>query len=169
MKQKNNKIKNIGQIDIFGEHHIPKDGDYTDVWITPIETFELINNEFNFDLDAATESNNPLNTPKFFTEKDDSLTKKWDGNVWLNPPYSNIDVWVLKAYNEWKRDMNRFIVMLIPARTDTKYFHDYIAPYAEVRFFKGRLKFSDKGSAPFPSMLVIFGKKANIKTQERGK
>lgn len=167
MKQKNNKIDNYGQVDIFGRVYLPEQGDYTDVWLTPIETFNIINKEFKFDLDAATEKNNPLNTPKFFTEEDNSLTKQWDGNVWLNPPYSNIDEWVFKAYTEWKRDRNRFIVMLMPARTDTKYFHKYIAPYAEVRFFKGRLKFSNIGSAPFPSMLIIYGKEANIKTQER--
>lgn len=68
-----------------------------------------------------------------------------------------------------ERERERVIVMLIPARTDTKYFHDHIVNYAEVRFIKGRLKFSQKGSAPFPSMIVIFGKAPNIKIQQGDK
>lgn len=142
---------------------------YSNIWLTPIETYQLLNDEFKFDIDVATEKHNPLKTERFFTEKDNSLTKEWHGQVWLNPPYSNIADWVKKAFTEFKRDNNRNIVMLIPARTDTKYFHRYIAPYAEVRFIKGRLKFNDKGSAPFPSIVVIYGGKPNIKTQERSK
>lgn len=142
---------------------------YSDIWLTPLNLFNELNKEFNFDLDAATEPNNPLDTPNFFTKQDNSLTKEWNGNVFLNPPYSNIDQWVEKAFNEYERDRDRVIVMLIPSRTDTKYFHKLIAPYAEVRFIKGRLKFSEKGSAPFPSMVVIFGKAPNIKTIERNK
>ena len=57
--------------------------------------------------------------------------------------------------------------MLIPARTDTRYFHNFIVPNAEVRFIKGRIKFSSKGSAPFPSMVVVFGNKPNIIAQQR--
>ena len=76
--------------------------------------------------------------------------------VFCNPPYSNIAEWVKKCYEESKKD-GTLVVMLIPARTDTKYFHDYILHRAEVRFIKGRLKFGDsKNSAPFPSMIVIF-------------
>lgn len=76
--------------------------------------------------------------------------------VWCNPPYSQIDKWVKKAFYESKKD-NTLIVMLIPSRTDTKYFHDYIYKRTEIRFIKGRLKFGDNvNSAPFPSMIVIF-------------
>jgi site-specific DNA-methyltransferase (adenine-specific) len=77
--------------------------------------------------------------------------------MWLNPPYSNIKDWVKKCYEENLRGAK--IVLLIPARTDTKYFHQYIYHNvnAEIRFIKGRLKFSDsKNSAPFPSMVVVF-------------
>lgn len=142
---------------------------YSDIWLTPLKLFNELNKEFHFDLDAATEPNNPLNTPNYFTEQDNSLVKEWNGNVFLNPPYSNIADWVSKAKSEWERERERVIVMLIPARTDTKYFHDHIVNYAEVRFIKGRLKFSQKGSAPFPSMIVIFGKAPNIKIQQGDK
>lgn len=76
--------------------------------------------------------------------------------VFVNPPYSEISKWVAKCYYEGCKD-NTTVVLLIPSRTDTKYFHNYIMHRAEIRFIKGRLKFNDgKGNAPFPSMLVIF-------------
>ena len=81
----------------------------------------------------------------------------WGGHrVFCNPPYSDIARWVEKAFRETRND-NTLVVMLIPSRTDTKYFHNFIYQRAEVRFVKGRLKFNDsKNSAPFPSMIVIF-------------
>lgn len=76
--------------------------------------------------------------------------------MFCNPPYSNISLWVEKAFRETRND-NTLVVLLIPARTDTRYFHDFIYQRAEIRFIKGRLKFGDsKNSAPFPSMVVIF-------------
>lgn len=76
--------------------------------------------------------------------------------VFCNPPYSKIADWVKKAFYEGQKD-NTLVVLLIPARTDTRYFHDFILHRAEIRFLKGRLKFGDaKNSAPFPSMVVIF-------------
>lgn len=76
--------------------------------------------------------------------------------VFCNPPYSEIEKWVSKAFYETKQD-NTLVVMLIPSRTDTRYFHNYIYQRSEIRFVKGRLKFNNhKNSAPFPSMLVIF-------------
>lgn len=134
---------------------------YSDIWLTPKWLFDKLNKEFKFDLDPATEQNNPLGTQHFFTEQDNSLTKEWNGNVFINPPYSNIETWIKKSLDEWNRDRYRDIVMLIPARTDTKYFHNLIVPHCEVRFIKGRLKFSEKGSAPFPSMVVIFNRGGN--------
>ena len=83
--------------------------------------------------------------------------------VFVNPPYgTEISKWVEKSYREGIKD-NTLVVMLIPARTDTKYFHDFILHRSEIRFVKGRLKFGEgKNSAPFPSMLVIFrGAKLN--------
>lgn len=77
--------------------------------------------------------------------------------VFCNPPYGrDIAKWVRKAYEEGHKK-NTLVCMLIPARTDTKYFHDYILNRAEIRFIKGRLKFGENNnSAPFPSMVVIF-------------
>ena len=79
------------------------------------------------------------------------------GVTWCNPPYGKeIGKWVRKAYEE--SQMGAKVVMLLPARTDTRWFHDYIVDKAKVRFIKGRLKFGDaKNSAPFPSMIVVFG------------
>lgn len=77
-------------------------------------------------------------------------------SVFVNPPYSKISDWVRKCYEEGHKD-NTTVVCLIPARTDTKYFHNYILHRAEIRFVKGRLKFNDgKGGAPFPSIVVIY-------------
>jgi len=76
--------------------------------------------------------------------------------VFCNPPYSCIAKWVEKAYREAQQD-NTTVVLLIPARTDTRYFHDFIMHRSEIRFIRGRLKFSGhENSAPFPSMVVIF-------------
>ena len=128
----------------------------SDEWATPQEIFDELNREFNFNLDVcATESNHKCNL--FFTQKDDGLSKKWGGyRVFCNPPYSKISEWVKKAYYE-SFTPNTLIVLLIPARTDTKYFQEYIYNRSEIRFIKGRLKFGNsKNSAPFPSMIVIF-------------
>lgn len=76
--------------------------------------------------------------------------------VFCNPPYGKeLPKWVKKCYDESR--VGTLVVMLIPARTDTKWFHEYIYGKAEIRFIKGRVKFGDsKNSAPFPSMLVVF-------------
>lgn len=90
--------------------------------------------------------------------KEDGLAQSWAGEcVFCNPPYGRaIGDWVKKCYEEHIKH-NITVVMLIPARTDTTYFHKYIYNYAELRFIKGRLKFNDgKQGAPFPSMLVIY-------------
>lgn len=129
----------------------------TDEWFTPIEFYNVLNAEFNFNLDpCATDINHKCN--KYFTKQDNGLLQDWGGyNVFCNPPYGRaIAAWVEKAYKEAKKD-NTLIVMLLPARTDTKWFHNFIYHKAEIRFIKGRLKFGGcKNSAPFPSMVVIF-------------
>lgn len=123
-------------------------------WATPQNFFDELNKEFNFTLDpCATNENHKCD--KYFTLEDDGLSKSWDNEiVFCNPPYGrNIKNWVKKA----SEARGGIVVMLIPSRTDTKYFHDYIYNKAEIRFLKGRLKFGDsKNSAPFPSMVVIF-------------
>lgn len=137
----------------------------SDEWATPQKFFDEINAEFNFNLDAcATKENHKCD--KYFTVHENGLLEDWGGyRVFCNPPYSNISEWVEKAYRETCKD-NTLVVLLIPCRTDTKYFHNYIYQRSEIRFVKGRLKFGDgKNSAPFPSMLVIF-RGANLKGGE---
>lgn len=130
-------------------------------WYTPKDFYDELNKEFHFDLDpCATKQNHKCK--RYFTKAQNGLIQDWGGcRVFCNPPYGrNIGKWVEKAYNESKKE-NTLVVMLIPARTDTKYFHDYIYFKAEIRFIKGRLKFGgSKNSAPFPSMIVIYGNTA---------
>lgn len=136
-------------------------------WCTPREFFDELNKEFNFTLDPCCTEKSAL-CEKYFTPEDDGLKQNWGGYcAFVNPPYGReIGKWVKKCYEEWIYK-NVTSVMLIPSRTDTRWFHDYIYNKAEIRFIKGRLKFIDldfKGKeedrklspAPFPSMLVIY-------------
>lgn len=127
----------------------------TDLWATPQDFFDKLDNEFHFTLDVCATPEN-AKCEKYYTKKDNGLFQNWDGVVWCNPPYGRqIGEWVEKAYIEHTRGAT--VVMLLPARTDTKWFHDYIYPYAQIRFVRGRLKFGNStNSAPFPSMVVIF-------------
>lgn len=124
-------------------------------WETPQKLFDELNKEFNFTVDVASSDNN-YKVNKHYTIKENGLIQNWDNEiVWCNPPYGRtIEKWVEKAWNS-----SALVVMLLPARTDTKWFHKYIykKDIVEIRFIKGRLKFGDsKNSAPFPSMIVIF-------------
>lgn len=130
----------------------------TDEWATPTATFAALDAEFRFNLDpCATDSNHVC--PDYYTKEDDGLTKDWGGRrVFCNPPYGReIGKWVKKCYEESQKP-DTLAVMLIPARTDTAYFHDYIYGKArEIRFVRGRLHFNEsKSAAPFPSMIVVF-------------
>lgn len=129
----------------------------TDQWATPQQFFDELNKEFNFTLDPCADSQNHK-CEKYFTKEEDGLKQDWGGYcVFCNPPYGKaIQKWVEKCYREGTKE-NTVVVLLIPARTDTKYFHDYIVHRSEIRFVKGRLKFGEsKCGAPFPSMIVIF-------------
>ena len=128
----------------------------TDLWETQQDFFDRLDDEFGFDLDACALPQN-AKCERYYTPEMDGLSQPWDGVVWCTPPYGrNIGKWVQKAHDENKRN-NNYIVMLLPARTDTRWFHDYILNKAEVRFIRGRLKFGgSKNGAPFPSMVVIF-------------
>ena len=128
----------------------------TDLWATPQDFFDKLDEEFHFDLDVCALPENAKCT-RYFTPDIDGLKQEWTGTVWCNPPYGRqIGKWVEKAY---KSDCT--VAMLLPARTDTKWFHDYIYGKAEVRFIKGRLKFGGaEQGAPFPSMVVVFKKGA---------
>ena len=128
-----------------------------EIWETPQAFFSELNAEFGFTLDACAL---PVNAKcrLFFTPQENGLIKDWSGHtVFCNPPYGRkIAAWVEKCYLE-SRKANTKVVMLLPARTDTVYFHTYIYKKAEIRFVKGRLKFGNAlNSAPFPSMVVIF-------------
>ena len=128
-----------------------------DNWSTPQEFFNTLNEEFHFTLDPCSDESNHK-CSKYFTKSDNGLRQDWGGEVvFCNPPYGReIYKWVEKCYWEGHKE-NTVVVMLIPARTDTKYFHDFILNRSEVRFVKGRLKFGDaKDAAPFPSMIVVF-------------
>ena len=134
-------------------------GDKTkDKWQTPPEVFEQLNQEFKFTLDAAAEPETAL-CEYYFTEDDDALNQSWQKQVvFCNPPYSQLRHFSEKAKRE--AESGSTVVMLVPARTDTKAFHENLAG-GEVRFIKGRLKFQQQGKAqdpaPFPSMVCVMG------------
>lgn len=128
----------------------------SDEWETPQELFDELNKEFNFDLDpCATHKNAKCSL--YYTKIHNGLTAPWSlaVSIFMNPPYGReIGKWVKKAYEESQHGC--LVVCLLPARTDTRWFHNYCLK-GEIRWIKGRLKFSGmKNSAPFPSMIVIF-------------
>lgn len=131
----------------------------TDLWSTPQDFFDNLNAEFHFTLDPCATPEN-AKCDKFYTKDDDGLLKDWgEERVFMNPPYGRaIGEWVKKAH-----ESNTLVVCLLPARTDTRWWHEYvIGGGAEVRFIKGRLKFGgSKNSAPFPSAVVIYSKKGD--------
>lgn len=143
-------------------------------WCTPQEFFDKLNDEFNFVLDAAA-SDKTAKCELYYTPETDGLSQSWNcgGAVFCNPPYGReIGKWVKKAYEESKWGYP--IVLLIPARTDTSYFHSYIYGKAEIRFIRGRLRFTDDNGnsadpAPFPSMIVVYNGKRNANESLEGK
>ena len=133
-------------------------------WETPQSLFDALDKEFRFVLDAAATEKN-AKCASYFTPEQDGLIQCWGVKspyaVFCNPPYGrDISKWVRKAWQEAKLH-GITIVMLLPARTNTAYFHDYILGQAEIRFLRGRLKFLDSDGheqkpTPFPSMIVIY-------------
>ena len=138
----------------------------TEMWETPQDFYDKMNDEFHFTLDAAAIQEN-AKCDRFFSPEDDGLSQMWDGVVWCNPPYCRqTGKWVKKAYEESKKGAT--VVMLLPCRPDVSWFHDYILGKAEIRFIRGRLKFGgSSNSAPFPSMVVVFGKAPCVKSEQR--
>ena len=137
-------------------------------WCTPQALFDALNAKYGFTLDAAA-TDKTAKCVDHYTPETDGLTSSWDttGAVFCNPPYGReIGKWIRKAYEEAQKGGT--IVLLIPARTDTTYFHDYIYKQAEVQFLRGRIKFVDEDGnphrdkngravgAPFPSALVVY-------------
>lgn len=134
----------------------------TNEWETPDDLFSLLDCFFRFTLDAASTVENKK-CEKHFTIETDGLSQSWENEVvWLNPPYGrDIGKWVKKAYEE-SLNGNTTVVMLIPSRTDTSYWHDYVMKASDIHYIKGRIKFKNKVKgentpAPFPSAIVVFG------------
>ncbi len=130
----------------------------TNEWYTPQDFFDALHREFAFTIDAAATAEN-AKLPRYFTEAGNGLAQSWKGErVWCNPPYGReIGQWIKKA----AISEAEIVVMLIPARTDTKAWHRWIFnnPNASVRFIEGRLKFGGaKWNAPFPCAVVVFSK-----------
>ena len=123
-------------------------------WATPQTIYDELDQEFHFDLDACANDGN-AKCKNFITPEQDALSIDWPGkSVFMNPPYgTQVKKWIKKAYEESQK--GKIVVCLLAARTDTTWFHDICAK-GEIRFFKGRIKFDGKNSAPFPSMIVIF-------------
>ena len=126
-----------------------------DCWETPPKFFEELNKEFDFDTDVCALPEN-TKCPHYYSPEVDGLHQNWTGACWCNPPYGKqIGKWVEKAY--MSSLLGATVVMLLPARTDTAWFHDYIYGKAEIRFVRGRITFvGAKSRAPFPSMVVVF-------------
>jgi len=134
----------------FKENSMLNKGLFTSLspdWATPKWLYEELNKEFNFNFDPC-----PLHNPGNI----DGLLIDWKERNYINPPYGRAIInWIKKAYEESNK--GKLCVMLIPSRTDTKFWHEYVMKAKQIRFIKGRLKFGDaKGSAPFPSCIVIF-------------
>ena len=134
----------------------------TDLWETPQEFFDKLDKEFHFNLDVCALPEN-AKCAAYYTPEMDGLIQPWYGRCWCNPPYGRgIEKWVERAYCS-AVEGGAIVVMLLPARTDTRWFHEYIYGKAEIRFVRGRLKFGgSKNSAPFPSMVVVFRPKMEM-------
>ena len=130
----------------------------SDEWSTPQFIFDQLNAEFHFTLDPCADETNHK-CENYYTKEDNGLLQDWSKHtVFMNPPYGRvISKWIKKAYEESQKGAT--VVALIPARTDTAYWHDFVMKSAEIRFVRGRLKFgNNKNSAPFPSVVVVFKK-----------
>lgn len=142
-------------------------------WCTPKDLFDSLHKEFRFTLDFAATATS-TKCKEFYTPEMDALKQfPVTKSIWCNPPYGRaVGQWVKKIYETQFTGDCQIAVMLLPARTDTRWFHQYILGKSEIRFIKGRLKFiameqsSNKqlsmSPAPFPSMIVIFGHKPSI-------
>ena len=128
-------------------------------YATPWNLYKKLDDEFHFTIDVCADKNNNK-AKKYFTEDDNALEKNWTGVCWMNPPYKHIKKWVIKAYEESIKN-NACVVCLIPARTNTIWWHDYCMK-GEIRFIKGRPKFEDCiHGLPQPLAIVIFSNKHN--------
>ena len=129
----------------------------TDLWYTPEDFYQKYNNVYNFQTDVCATHEN-AKCKNYYTQEIDGLLQDWQGVCWMNPPYGRtIGKWMKKAYESSLSGST--VVCLVPARTDTNWWHDY-AMKGDIEFIKGRLKFGgSKNSAPFPSAVVLFNPK----------
>lgn len=143
-----------------------------DDWETPQALFDFLDERYHFTLDAFSSHEN-AKCAKHYTEEEDGLERSWKGETaFCNPPYGrDMARYVGKCAWEWEVNGTRS-VLLVPARTDTRWFHEYIVPNARVEFVRGRLKFETDGvageSSPFPSMLCFFGEEPNVSAFDGG-
>lgn len=126
----------------------------SDDWSTPQDLFDKLNKAFGFTLDVCASREN-AKCPYYYGKEQDGLAQPWAGRCWMNPPYGRtIGLWVRKAYES--AQAGALVVCLLPARTDTRWWHDYVVK-GDVHYLRGRLKFGNaSASAPFPSALVLF-------------
>lgn len=126
----------------------------TALWYTPQDFFKKYDDVYKFETDVCATDDN-AKCAKYYTEEMDGLSQEWLGVCWMNPPYGRTIVkWMKKAYESSLEGAT--VVCLVPARTDTNWWHDY-AMKGDIEFIKGRLKFGgSKNSAPFPSAVVVF-------------
>jgi phage N-6-adenine-methyltransferase len=133
-------------------------------WSTPDGLFKLLDTEFEFDLDVCATAAN-AKCVRYYTAEHDGLAQDWAGVCWMNPPYGTaIGAWMAKAHESGRN--GTVVVCLVPARTDTAWWWNH-AIHGEIRFLRGRLRFNDGGTAPFPSAVVIFGLPARVVWWER--
>jgi phage N-6-adenine-methyltransferase len=138
----------------------------TSEWATPPELFAKLHTRHDFTLDVcATPAN--AKCERYFTSAEDGLAHVWTGRVWMNPPYGReIGAWMRKAW-EASQSTAEVVVCLVPARTDTAWWHEY-AMRGEVEFLPSRVRFGGAAhSAPFPSAIVVFRDAASV-TKEAG-
>lgn len=126
----------------------------TDMWATPQDLFDRLNAKHAFTTDVCAIAEN-AKCKNYYDPETDGLKQEWKGVCWMNPPYGrSIGAWMKKAYESSRGGAT--VVCLVPARTDTAWWHDY-AMRGEITFLRGRLKFGGhKNSAPFPSAIVVF-------------
>lgn len=115
-----------------------------DNYSTPIELYNELDSTYHFNDDPCPLNPNPVV---------DGLSREWGSRTFLNPPYSNPTPWVKKAYIESQK--GKIVVALLRGDTSTRWFHDWVLPFAEISFIKGRIKFNGK-PAPFPSIIAIW-------------
>ena len=139
----------------------------SDSWETPQSLFDVLNKEFNFDLDAAASQENTLVPAQYLTKETDSLVQDWShiaSSVWLNPPYGRgVSRWVEKAYRESLQGCT--VVVLIFARTDTRWWQRWAMKAAEVRLLEGRVHFNQgerTGPATAPSAVLVFSEELRV-------